>query len=277
MAAHPFSMIHNRASGQCRPVVDQRQSRRTSAARSAADRSPSGQVSSGVPGGPAIATTSKERARWSRRSCGACWRRPRSLLGAGVAVLHQPHRRALGLVMGFGAGVLLSAVSFELVEEAVETYSAGPARPPPGSSPAPWSSSAATGRSAGWATSTARASPAQRHVRLRPGHRAGDHPGRHSGVRGDRPDAAGAGGSGRVHAGGGVRLQRARGGRRHQRPARRRLDACRGCSGCGAGRRWCRRWPRRPGTACSPPRRPGCSRSSWRSPGARSWPCCPPR
>ena len=45
------------------------------------------------------------------------------LLGAGVAVLHQPHRRALGLVMGFGAGVLLSAVSFELVEEAVETYS----------------------------------------------------------------------------------------------------------------------------------------------------------
>jgi ZIP family zinc transporter len=41
------------------------------------------------------------------------------LLGAGIAALHAPHRRALGLVMGFGAGVLLSAVSFELVEEAI--------------------------------------------------------------------------------------------------------------------------------------------------------------
>jgi ZIP family zinc transporter len=41
------------------------------------------------------------------------------LLGAAIAALHEPHRRALGLVMGFGAGVLLSAVSFELVEEAI--------------------------------------------------------------------------------------------------------------------------------------------------------------
>jgi zinc transporter, ZIP family len=41
------------------------------------------------------------------------------IVGAGIAAVHQPHRRALGLVMGFGAGVLLSAVSFELVEEAV--------------------------------------------------------------------------------------------------------------------------------------------------------------
>ncbi|HEU4426015.1 MAG TPA: ZIP family zinc transporter [Pilimelia sp.] len=43
------------------------------------------------------------------------------VVGAGIAALHPPHRRALGLVMGFGAGVLLSAVSFELVEEAANT------------------------------------------------------------------------------------------------------------------------------------------------------------
>jgi ZIP family zinc transporter len=43
------------------------------------------------------------------------------LLGATIAVVEPPGRRLLGLVMGFGAGVLLSAVSFELVEEAVET------------------------------------------------------------------------------------------------------------------------------------------------------------
>jgi ZIP family zinc transporter len=43
------------------------------------------------------------------------------LLGAGYAAVRAPHRRTLGLVMGFGAGVLLSAVSFELVEEAANT------------------------------------------------------------------------------------------------------------------------------------------------------------
>lgn len=43
------------------------------------------------------------------------------LFGAAVAAAHPPHRRTLGLVLGFGAGVLLSAASFELVEEAVET------------------------------------------------------------------------------------------------------------------------------------------------------------
>jgi zinc transporter, ZIP family len=41
------------------------------------------------------------------------------VLGAAVAAVREPDRRTLGLVMGFGAGVLLSAVSFELVEEAV--------------------------------------------------------------------------------------------------------------------------------------------------------------
>lgn len=42
------------------------------------------------------------------------------VVGAAIAAVHEPHKRALGLVMAFGAGVLLSAVSFELVEEAVE-------------------------------------------------------------------------------------------------------------------------------------------------------------
>ena len=41
------------------------------------------------------------------------------LVGAAIAAVHEPRRRALGLVMAFGSGVLLSAVSFELFEEAV--------------------------------------------------------------------------------------------------------------------------------------------------------------
>lgn len=43
------------------------------------------------------------------------------LLGAAIAVVRPPHTRLLGLVMGFGAGVLLSAVSYELVGKAIET------------------------------------------------------------------------------------------------------------------------------------------------------------
>lgn len=42
------------------------------------------------------------------------------LLGAAVAILRPPSSRVLGYVMAFGAGVLLSAVSFELVEKAVQ-------------------------------------------------------------------------------------------------------------------------------------------------------------
>ena len=38
-----------------------------------------------------------------------------------IAVFHAPRPRTLGLVMGSGSGVLLSAVSFELIDEAVET------------------------------------------------------------------------------------------------------------------------------------------------------------
>jgi len=45
-----------------------------------------------------------------------------SLVIGGVLALRLPvSRLALGLVMGFGAGVLLSAVAFELVEEAFST------------------------------------------------------------------------------------------------------------------------------------------------------------
>ena len=42
------------------------------------------------------------------------------VIGAVVALLVPIDRRAIGLIMGFGAGVLISAVSFDLVEEAVE-------------------------------------------------------------------------------------------------------------------------------------------------------------
>ena len=43
------------------------------------------------------------------------------LLGAVVAVVRPPGTTVLGLVMAFGSGVLLSAVAFELVEEAART------------------------------------------------------------------------------------------------------------------------------------------------------------
>ena len=43
------------------------------------------------------------------------------LLGALIAEARPPSKRTLGLVMGFGSGVLLSAVAYELVEEALDT------------------------------------------------------------------------------------------------------------------------------------------------------------
>jgi zinc transporter, ZIP family len=43
------------------------------------------------------------------------------LLGALLAIWLPLNRRVLGLVMAFGSGVLISAVAFELVEEAFET------------------------------------------------------------------------------------------------------------------------------------------------------------
>jgi len=40
------------------------------------------------------------------------------ILGAVVVAVKMPEPRTLGLIMGFGSGVLISAVAFELVEEA---------------------------------------------------------------------------------------------------------------------------------------------------------------
>ena len=45
------------------------------------------------------------------------------MIGAIVALLFRIPLRVIGLIMGFGAGVLISAVSFDLVEEAVEKSS----------------------------------------------------------------------------------------------------------------------------------------------------------
>jgi ZIP family zinc transporter len=49
------------------------------------------------------------------------------LIGALIAARRPPHRRALGLIMAFGAGVLLSAVSFELIDEAASIGGGGDA------------------------------------------------------------------------------------------------------------------------------------------------------
>lgn len=43
------------------------------------------------------------------------------IAGGAVALLWRIHERVLGLVMAFGSGVLISAVAFELVEEAYNT------------------------------------------------------------------------------------------------------------------------------------------------------------
>jgi zinc transporter, ZIP family len=41
------------------------------------------------------------------------------VIGALIAIFRPVHRRPLGVIMAFGAGVLLSSVAYELVEEAV--------------------------------------------------------------------------------------------------------------------------------------------------------------
>jgi len=43
------------------------------------------------------------------------------LIGAGVALVRTPNPKVLGTVMSFGAGVLLSAVAFELVAKGITT------------------------------------------------------------------------------------------------------------------------------------------------------------
>jgi len=47
------------------------------------------------------------------------------LVGAAVVSIHTPGKKLLGVVMAFGAGVLLSAVAFELVLPAVEISAPG--------------------------------------------------------------------------------------------------------------------------------------------------------
>ena len=42
------------------------------------------------------------------------------LIGAGLAMVHQVQQRTLGLIMAFGSGVLISAVAYDLVADAVE-------------------------------------------------------------------------------------------------------------------------------------------------------------
>jgi hypothetical protein len=86
------------------------------------------------------------------------------LLGATVGVFWQVPHRIVGLVMAFGAGVLFSALAFELTAEA---YLAGGA-PPVGCSPAPSSTSPATSGSTAAARTAARTRPARRPARPRP-------------------------------------------------------------------------------------------------------------
>jgi zinc transporter, ZIP family len=65
-----------------------------------------------------------------------------SLLVGGLLALNLPlSKRVIGLVMAFGAGVLISALAYELFLEATHT---APASLPEACSPAPRPSSSAT-------------------------------------------------------------------------------------------------------------------------------------
>ena len=76
---------------------------------------------------PGTSHPEARRRRWCRMSEAFFWGLVGGsslVLGALVVFVHGPAKRSLGLIMGFGAGVLLSAVSFELIDEAL-TVSAG--------------------------------------------------------------------------------------------------------------------------------------------------------
>ena len=64
------------------------------------------------------------------------------VIGALIALRFRIGLRAIGLIMAFGAGVLISAVAFDLVEEAASRRPATGRRLAP---PAAWSSSPETG------------------------------------------------------------------------------------------------------------------------------------
>ena len=67
------------------------------------------------------------------------------VIGAIVALLFRIPLRVIGLIMGFGAGVLISAVAFDLVQEAAEKSTGQGGASVGASSPAAPSSPAATG------------------------------------------------------------------------------------------------------------------------------------
>ena len=67
------------------------------------------------------------------------------VIGALVALRFRISLPVIGLIMGFGAGVLISAVAFDLVDEAVAEVVRSAARSSRASSPAARSSSVATG------------------------------------------------------------------------------------------------------------------------------------
>jgi hypothetical protein len=54
------------------------------------------------------------------------------VIGSLVAIWLNISLRVIGLIMGFGAGVLISAVAFDLVEEAAGQSSGVPDHPVPG-------------------------------------------------------------------------------------------------------------------------------------------------
>ena len=67
------------------------------------------------------------------------------VIGAVIAFLIRIPLRVIGLIMGFGAGVLISAVAFDLIDEAAEKSARCTDGSLRASSPAVWSSSPATG------------------------------------------------------------------------------------------------------------------------------------
>jgi ZIP family zinc transporter len=85
------------------------------------------------------------------------------LAGAIAGLVWDVPRRVIGLVMAFGAGVLISALSFELTAEAVR--SGGFDAAADGLAAGSLSSSSATARWTGWVARTASASAARGRTR----------------------------------------------------------------------------------------------------------------
>ena len=82
------------------------------------------------------------------------------ILGGFLALTLSIREHLLGLIMAFGAGVLISAVAYELVAEAFQT-SAEAAASGSASRPAPRRSSSVTPSSTGSAATAARTSAGQ--------------------------------------------------------------------------------------------------------------------